>query len=53
MSHTTRKPRVGEADSGNYVFVSEEDFEKMRSNVSPHLDCCSEVTKMHNTHIYS
>ncbi|XP_062522841.1 leucine-rich repeat and guanylate kinase domain-containing protein-like isoform X2 [Corticium candelabrum] len=40
VSHTTRKPRVGEADSGNYVFVSEEDFEKMRSNGEFIETCC-------------
>lgn len=34
VSHTTRPARKGEEDGQDYMFVSEEDFEKLRSSVS-------------------
>ena len=32
VTHTTRKPRVGEVDGVNYHFISKTDFKKMILN---------------------
>lgn len=32
VSHTTRKPRIGEVDGVNYHFIDKEEFERMLNN---------------------